>query len=162
MFIRSNHAYTFEPIDRVAGVLFLATGALTLSLGCASNKEKSCCTMDDMPAGVHITQGSNTVRVEINGQLFTEYYYKDVPRPYFYPVIGPEASPMTRNWPMASPEGEEHDHPHHRSLWFGHGAVNGVDFWAETNGVGKIVQDGPAEIKSGKRRWRHQDERQMV
>jgi Methane oxygenase PmoA len=106
--------------------------------------------MDDMPSGVHITQGSNTVRVEINGQLFTEYYFKDVPRPYFYPVIGPDDSPMTRNWPMASPEGEEHDHPHHRSLWFAHGAVNGVDFWSETNGVGKIVQEGLAEIKSGK------------
>jgi hypothetical protein len=90
-------------------------------------------------AGVKITQGTNTVRVEINGELFTEYYFKDVPRPYFYPVIGP----------MKSPENEEHDHPHHRSLWFAHGSVNGQDFWTETNGCGKIVHDGFTEIRSG-------------
>jgi hypothetical protein len=100
-------------------------------------------------SGVKITEGTNTVRVQINGQLFTEYYFKDVPRPYFYPLIGPHDLPMTRNWPMASPPNEQHDHPHHRSLWFAHGAVNGLDFWGETKGFGKIVHDGFTEIKSG-------------
>src|SRR5438552_5823120 len=38
--------------------------------------------------GVQITQLTNRLRVEINGQLFTEYYFKDVPRPYCYPLIG--------------------------------------------------------------------------
>ena len=39
--------------------------------------------------GVQITQLTNRLRVEINGQLFTEYFFKDVPRPYCYPLIGP-------------------------------------------------------------------------
>jgi hypothetical protein len=38
---------------------------------------------------------------------------------------------MTRSYPMEKVEGEAQDHPHHRSLWFAHGNVNGVDFWAE-------------------------------
>jgi hypothetical protein len=38
--------------------------------------------------------------VEIGGQLFTVYHYADVPRPYFYPVLGPDELPMTRKWPM--------------------------------------------------------------
>jgi hypothetical protein len=105
--------------------------------------------MNSRPGGVKITEGANALRVEINGDLFTEYYFKDVPRPYFYPVIGLDGLAMTRNWPMQNPPGEEHDHPHHRSLWFAHGAVNGIDFWSETNGVGKIVHDGFTEIKSG-------------
>jgi hypothetical protein len=125
----------------------LLIGCLALATGCASDKS-SCCA-NDTATGVKITQGANTVRVEINGGLFTEYYFQDVPRPYFYPVIGPDDLPMTRNWPMKNPENEEHDHPHHRSLWYGHGAVNGIDFWSETNGTGKIIHDGFTEIKSG-------------
>src|SRR4029077_10977188 len=79
--------------------------------------------------GVQITELPDRLRVEINGQLFTEYCFKDVPRPFCYPLIGPGEVAMTRNFPMKTPPGEEHDHPHHRSLWFGHGTINGQDFW---------------------------------
>ena len=100
--------------------------------------------------GVQITEQADRLRIEINGQLFTEYFFKDVPRPYFYPLIGPGEARMTRNWPMKNTPDEEHDHPHHRSLWFAHGAVNGIDFWSEQKGFGKIVHDGFTEIKSGR------------
>jgi hypothetical protein len=45
---------------------------------------------------------------------------------------------MTRDYPMkdGTPD-EARDHKHHQSLWFTHGDVNGVDFWAL--GRGKIV-----------------------
>jgi hypothetical protein len=101
--------------------------------------------------GVQIIQLPDRLRIESNGALFTEYFYKDVPRPYFYPLIGPGGKAMTRDWPMKSPPGEEHDHPHHRSLWFAHGSVNGQDFWTEQNGFGKIVHDGFTEIGSGEK-----------
>ena len=99
--------------------------------------------------GVQITQLPDRLRIEINGQPFTEYLFKDVPRPYFYPVLGPDGLAMTRNWPMKDTPDEEHDHPHHRSLWFTHGSVNGRDFWSEEKKFGKIVHDGFTEIKSG-------------
>jgi hypothetical protein len=100
--------------------------------------------------GVQITQLTNRLRVEINGHLFTEYYFKDVPRPYCYPLLGPGNLPMTRNWPMQPTSDESNDHPHHRSLWFAHGAINGHDFWTEQKGCGKTVHDAFLEIKSGK------------
>ena len=56
---------------------------------------------------------------------------------------------MTRDFPMKSPPNEAHDHPHHRSLWFAHGLVNGHDFWTEQKKCGKTVHDGFDEIKSG-------------
>ena len=56
---------------------------------------------------------------------------------------------MTRNWPMKDVAGEEQDHPHHRSLWFAHGAVNGIDFWSEDSKAGRIVHDKFLEVKSG-------------
>ena len=101
-------------------------------------------------SGVQITQGPDTLQVKINRELFTEYHFKDVPRPYWYPLIGPDELPMTRNWPMKDVPDEEHDHPHHRSLWFAHGSVNGKDFWSEEKNFGKIVHDKFTEVKSGR------------
>src|SRR5262249_55215099 len=54
------------------------------------------------------------------------------------------------NWPMQDVPGEEHDHKHHRSLWYSHGSVNGVDFWSEEPKAGKILHDRFLEVKSGK------------
>jgi hypothetical protein len=41
---------------------------------------------------------------------------------------------------MAEAPDEERDHPHHQSLWFAHGAVNGHDFWTGRDGA-TIVHD---------------------
>lgn len=100
-------------------------------------------------AGVKIVELTDRLRVEINGQLFTEYYFKDVPRPFCYPVQGPGNLPMTRNWPMKDVPGEAKDHKHHRSMWFTHGSVNGLDFWSEDKDFGKIVHDRFIEVASG-------------
>ena len=99
---------------------------------------------------VKITQLDDKLRVEISGKLFTEYYFTNVPRPFCYPLIGPGELPMTRNWPMKETPGEEQDHPHHKSLWFAHGDVNGIDFWSEQKAFGKQVHEKFLELKSGK------------
>lgn len=103
-------------------------------------------------AEITLKPETGKVRVEIGGKLFTEYIYADTPKPYLYPVIGPGEVPMTRNYPMKKVEGEDTDHPHHRSLWFCHGSVNGVDFWADLEKSGKIVQDKleEADVKDGR------------
>ncbi|RUL89510.1 DUF6807 domain-containing protein [Tautonia sociabilis] len=80
--------------------------------------------------GVDISAEGRDLRVSIDGELFTVYRADDGPKPYFYPVIGPTGSPITRAYPMADVEGEDRDHPHQRSFWFTHGNVNGYDFWA--------------------------------
>lgn len=100
--------------------------------------------------GVQITELTDRLRVEIDGHLFTEYCFKDVPRPYCWPLIGPGGARMTRDWPMAvTPNEDRDDHPHHRSFWFAHGAINGQDFWSEAKRFGKTVHDGFIEVKSG-------------
>ena len=99
---------------------------------------------------VKLTPLDDRIRVEIGGQLFTEYVYGDgASRPYCYPILANDGTPMTRNFPMKKVEGEDTDHPWHRSLWFEHSMVNGVDFWNEGKGdvgrspaeKGKTVQD---------------------
>ena len=103
----------------------------------------------DAQDGVKITQLDDRLRIEVNGKLFSEYHFKDVSRPFLYPVIGPDGQPMTRDWPMKGGENEEHDHKHHRSLWFAH-EINGVDFWSEEPKAGKTVHEEFTEIKSGR------------
>jgi Methane oxygenase PmoA len=104
-------------------------------------------------ADVTVTETPGRVRVEINGRLFTEYRHGDAPHVYYWPVIGPGGAKMTRAYPMEKVEGEDTDHIHHRSLWFSHGLVNGVDFWAESgtkHPIGKILHTKVLAAESGK------------
>jgi hypothetical protein len=99
--------------------------------------------------GVNIEQQDGKLVIEIGAHPFAEYHYQNVPKPYLYPVLGPEGQPMTRHWPMEDVPGEEHDHPHHRSLWFAHGDINGQDFWSESDKAGKTVHQEFTLIQSG-------------
>ncbi len=123
--------------------------SLCLIAGCATAPQSSA-TKQSTDRGVRIIRMADHLRVEIDGQLFTDYWFKDVPRPYYYPVLGPGEAPLTRNWPMHDAPNEQHDHPHHRSLWYAHGRVNGQDFWSEQPGFGKIVHAGFTRLESGR------------
>jgi len=48
------------------------------------------------------------------------------PRPFFYPLIAPSGAGLTR---MGHPGAPDHDH--HRSIWFAHAKVLGIDFWSD-------------------------------
>ena len=118
---------------------------------------------------VVLKEGPDKVRVEIGGTLFTEYCFTGAPHVYFYPLIGPSGAPMTRNWPMKDTPGEDHDHPHHRSLWFAHGSVNHLDFWTEVPAGkpldkthGRIEHTKFLEIKSGEKEGLIRDQLRWV
>ena len=50
---------------------------------------------------VKLTPLADRVRVEIGGQLFTEYIFGDgATKPYCYPVLASDGTPLTRNFPM--------------------------------------------------------------
>jgi len=87
-------------------------------------------------ADVTFEEKPDRVTVNVNGSLFTEYRHGDMPNVYYWPLIGPGGAKMTRSFPMEKVEGEESDHKHHRSLWFSHGLVNGVDFWSDPPSTG--------------------------
>ena len=98
------------------------------------------------------------VIVQIDGQPFTEYLTQSGTKPVLWPIIGPTGKPMTRPWPIEGKPQLSKDHPHHRSLWFSHGSVNGIDFWTEPPlnkkrtgpaKTGSIVHRDFTKIKSG-------------
>lgn len=105
-------------------------------------------------AGVELKQEADKVTVNIDGKLFTEYHFTGARRPYLYPIIGPTGGAMTRHWPLQDDlPGEDHDHPHHKGLWWGHRMVNGAGFWEDSAKpdvkIGQMIHDGFAEVKSG-------------
>lgn len=120
---------------------------LSLLILCSCTAPKTAVLAN--PLGVRIVPSNGNLRVELNGRFFTEYFYTNVPRPFCFPIIGPGRAPMTRNFPMRNVPGEETDHPHHRSLWFAHSPVNGVDVWTERSTSGRIVHRGFIDISSG-------------
>ncbi|HEY8746423.1 MAG TPA: PmoA family protein [Tepidisphaeraceae bacterium] len=78
---------------------------------------------------VLLIQADNHVSVLIDGKPFTDYWYgkredRAYARPFFFPVLAADGTPVT-----ADHYGQK-EHPHHNSLWVGHGEVNGADHWA--------------------------------
>jgi hypothetical protein len=123
-------------------------------------------------ADVTLTQLADRVRVEIGGQLFTEYVHGDgASRPYCYPILLADGTGLTRDFPMKDTPGEDLDHKHHRALMFVHGDANKIDFWNEGKAgpplpKGLTVHDGLVETSGGetgllrtRNRWQSPDGR---
>jgi hypothetical protein len=89
-------------------------------------------------ADLTATRTDRGVTIKIGDALFTEYLIASGAKPVLWPILGPTNKPMTRAYPMDKASKEAKDHIHHRSLWFTHGNVNGVDFWSEAPGHGTI------------------------
>lgn len=67
------------------------------------------------------------VAFRIDRKELTRWHFgTDATRPFFFPVNGPSGSSLTR---IGHPGAPNHDH--HRSVWFAHNKVLGIDFWSE-------------------------------
>jgi hypothetical protein len=71
------------------------------------------------------------VSVKLDGEFLTELVVDQANKTYLWPIIGTSGVTMTRAYPMKTLAGEQHDHPHHRGLCFGHENIAGYDTWAE-------------------------------
>ncbi|HYO81991.1 MAG TPA: PmoA family protein [Bryobacteraceae bacterium] len=107
-------------------------------------------------AAVEMKKADGRVDVVIGGKPFTTFFFgPDAHKPYLHPLRTAEGLVVTRSFPMESGvEGETKDHPHHQGLWFTHGDVNGLDFWANsklTPKHGRVVLDRsvPMRVQGG-------------
>ena len=111
-------------------------------------------------AQVTITQQPDQIVVEIDGKPFTTFHVggKDLNRPYLHPLRAASGKTVNRSFPAGQLPGETIDHPHHAGLFYGHGDVNGYNYWAIQNvpytkvdpKMGRIVLKQVASVKSGK------------
>ena len=132
-------------------------------------------------AQVTLTKTPTGVTVEIDGKPFTEFHTggEDLNRVYLHPLRAASGTVVNRSVPAGQVPGETVDHPHHAGLFYGHGDVNGFNFWAIQNvkpaatpapaaagaeqrqlptaagpaptalTLGRIVPKGPMTVKSG-------------
>ena len=106
------------------------------------------------------------IRILCGGEVFTSLHFDGVQKPYLYPVTSPRGVSVTRGYPMDPRPGETKDHPHHTSLWFAHGDVNGHDFWHGPRGErivhveSRVLQATPSKQNPGVQstfQWRDPD-----
>jgi hypothetical protein len=99
-------------------------------------------------AAVTLDRHDDRIDVAVDGKPFTSYIHAGHRKPILFPVHGPSGVPMTRSWPIVEDvAGEAHDHPHHESIWFTHGIVNGIDFWTSHPKAGKPEREANNRIE---------------
>ena len=129
---------------RVLPLLVLAIAWLGFMTGCQTQTK--------------LTRLDDRVRVDLDGQHFTDYVFGDnASRSYCYPLLAADGTQLARDFPMQKDNNDDTDHPWHRSLWFAHSMMNNVDFWNEGAGdagkspvfKGHTVVDGAVDTANG-------------
>ncbi|QDU91492.1 hypothetical protein Pla175_49210 [Pirellulimonas nuda] len=118
----------------------------------------ACLSGPAIAAAPRIEPSDDGPRVTVDGELFTQYRTDLGSKPILWPILGPTGKEMTRGFPMrkAAP-GETADHVHHKSLWFGHQLMNGVDYWLEPASK-QQGSDQPAVVDVGRPEIANEDD----
>ncbi|MBM4020472.1 MAG: hypothetical protein FJ288_19495 [Planctomycetes bacterium] len=107
---------------------------------------------------VDLKEAKDTVEIAVEGKPLATYHFGNpqigavqTRRPYFYPVFGPDQTPMMRTYPVDAnvPEGASKDHPHHTSIWSAYGAVSGVENWMNGDKAGWQLHKSFEAVTSG-------------
>jgi hypothetical protein len=86
---------------------------------------------------VQLTRYGQHVDVAIGSRPFTTYYFDPAQaKPYLQPLRSAKGTVVTRGFPIGNDVPEQHQkdrslEPHQRDLYFAHGDINGLNFWAE-------------------------------
>jgi hypothetical protein len=81
-------------------------------------------------ARIAISEAADALLINVDGMPFTTYHFRQGADAqwagaYFFPLRAADGVAVTTNRAL-----DGGDHPHHRSLWFAHGDVNGANTWS--------------------------------
>jgi hypothetical protein len=127
------------PGSRMAAILVMAVVIVVLctaakATGAGASREQQ--TPQD-GSRVEFRRSANSIAISIAGKLFTTYYFDpQIAKPYFQPLRSAQGTIVTRDFPIGEQVPPEHLkdpslEPHQRPMYFGHGNINGIDFWGE-------------------------------
>ncbi len=86
---------------------------------------------------VALKRSGDHIDVLVGGRLFTTYYFDPaIAKPYFQPLRSAQGTIVSRNFPNGDKVPAQHLkdpnlEPHQRPMYFGHGNIDGIDFWGE-------------------------------
>jgi hypothetical protein len=88
-------------------------------------------------ADVKLERSPHQVDISMDGKPFTTYYFDpEIAKPYLMPLRTASGGVVTREFPVRNdaskgdPKASAFE-PHQRPLYFGHGDMDGLDFWQE-------------------------------
>ncbi len=93
--------------------------------------------LSESTASVQLKPGSQSVQVILDGKPFTTYYFdKAIAKPFLMPLRTAAGVVISRPFPMGNTVAPADTNtrsfePHQRPLYFGHGNIDGLNFWAE-------------------------------
>ena len=111
----------------------------------------------DASRGIEVRDQPENGRLVVNysGFLQTIYHYgRENFKPRFYPLTAPCARMGDIDgdetvYPKSIADDSPPDHIWHRSLWYACGDLNGIDFYLENGGEGRIVHKEFSDVFSG-------------
>ncbi len=114
------------------GSVLLVTGFLCGCVALAMNASKAAGEEAIPGEGEYVRLvRPGVLGIWLGDRKVAEYRFgEDLPKPYLYPVLGPDGKPMTEDAPG--------DHVHHHSLYFSHDEVGEYHFWREGKGGSPI------------------------
>ena len=101
--------------------------------------------------GVSFRQDDERVDVLLDGKPLTTFHYEERwDKPFLHPIRTASGIVISRGWPVDGSESTYADHKWHRGFWYGHGDINGEDFWREKgrDQTGTIVLTSKPELST--------------
>ncbi|HEY7427715.1 MAG TPA: PmoA family protein [Gemmataceae bacterium] len=133
----------------------LLLSAAMLGLCAAWPAPRAAAQKSLVPANVTIWVNRANIEFRVYKNEAAIYEFgRDLAKPYFWPLETSSSKQVTRSWPMRKDGPDEsRDHPHQKSAWFTYGdvipegmeikhkreKVEGIDFWSEGAGCGRII-----------------------
>jgi hypothetical protein len=88
--------------------------------------------------------------VEVHGGM-SLYWGERWDKPFLYPTRTVSGKVLSRGWPIEPRPGDSNDHTWHRGFWYGHGDINGADFWRELgrDKTARLIPKSPPRKAAG-------------
>jgi hypothetical protein len=103
-------------------------------------------------SGFAMERRDDRVDILMNGRPYTAFHFNSKwDKPFLFPIRTVSGAVISRGWPVEPRQGDERDHAWHRGIWYGHGDINGEDFWREKpdKTTARLVVEGEPKISRG-------------
>lgn len=105
---------------------------MALAVACSGPPETAQPVFEGASSAALLEENAARVHIRLDGEPFTTLRFEDEwDKPFLYPLRTVSGIVISRGYPVEPREGEEQDHDWHRGIWWGHGEINGHDFWRE-------------------------------
>jgi hypothetical protein len=138
--MRVKKRQVFPVLAVVVAAGFLGCDSTPGTVGAQSSKDVAIRVHDDH------------AEVLVNGRPFTAFHYHSKwDKPFLHPLRTKSGVVVSRGYPVSPLPGDSEDHVWHRGIWFGHGDINGEDFWREQGRekTSWLVLHGAPDVSSG-------------